>query len=192
MNKTLTAARQVLGSLLTVRVLQNRILPSWCKCGGDKNFFLTQLLLQEGGVSALKASHSQCPVIKHTVCELSGQIPQVPHVLHAHLHCYSNINWAYLAFLRQTLSTWKYLTAKVIPNNASAIVGEAELYAGEISPTEPVTPIWSFNADHNANLIIYYGHNNGRNVQVLLGKAGTTSSQDINMRTINNFISKGS
>lgn len=27
-----------------------------------------------------------------------------------------------------------------------------------MSPTEPVTPISSFNADHNANLIIYYGH----------------------------------
>lgn len=89
------------------------------------------------------------PVIKHS--EQSGQVPRVPH---AHLRCCSIINWVYLAFQQQTLGTWKYLTAKVIPNHASTTTGQATLYEGEISPTEPVTPMWSINADHNANLII--------------------------------------
>lgn len=77
----------------------------------------------------------------------------------AHLCCYSSINQAYLAFLQHHPSTWKhlYLKAKVIPNNARATTGQAEVHGGAMSPTEPIALMWSFNADHNANLVIYYG-----------------------------------
>lgn len=139
-NKTLTAARQVLRSSLAVT---EPYRTGFCALDANtevrKPFFpLTQLPPQKRGIkikghNCIKGTtfpfqRWHCLLVQWSNTAVSNhiKIPQVWHVSMLIVVATITLTWAYLAFLLQTLSTWKYLTAKVTPNNASATMGQAK------------------------------------------------------------------